>query len=63
MDRICRIRKGNFIPQAREHEGNEARAWEHRSPDRLYIFTTEYTERHGKSIFTTEGAEDTEEKL
>ncbi len=26
MDRICRIRKGNFIPQAREHEGNPGSA-------------------------------------
>jgi hypothetical protein len=25
MDRICRIRKGNFIPQAREHEGSEVK--------------------------------------
>ena len=27
--------------------------WERRSPDRLYIFTTEYTEKHGKYIFRT----------
>ncbi len=25
-----------FIPQAREREENEAKAWERRSPDRLY---------------------------
>jgi len=25
MDRICRIRKGGFIPQAREHEVSEAK--------------------------------------
>ncbi len=25
MDRICRIREGNFIPQAREHEGSEGK--------------------------------------
>ena len=25
MDRICRISKGSFIPQAREHEGSEVK--------------------------------------